>query len=411
MNVSIHAGDSPSTSSETSYASDCPSKKYLGENAVRDFYGLYRQNVHAASKKYAAASASVSNLHVTQQRGTEERFMDEDCVDDDGTLRSPRLQYIDHFFDPSSTLQQCPPQMLGIVRRRDDSAVELNHYGIGSRFVDPVSHTVSLLPEIKVVNLRENRLKDKDIANFVKKMGKFVEDIDLSYNVVGMETIKVITSHLSLDTSNLKSICMENACLSSKTLQYLCNALHNCACLTSLDLSYNAFDSQACLAYSQLVRLSRSLKYIVLKWCNIIGNKEGSNKEGSKTKINQIEAKRESGAEAILSALGDNVTIEMVDLSWNNLGTNAQPKSQSGKCVDALGKMFSNNKTILYLNLSHCHFTVNDVETLSYALNNNHTICGLHFDGNIASIDSKGFLHVLPEEDVIKETISKIETG
>lgn len=45
-----------------------------------------------------------------------------------------------------------------------------------------------------------------------------------------------------------------------------------------------------------------------------------------------------------------------------------------------------------HLDISHNCFSKQDCEILSEGLNQNHSILGLHLDGNSASVDPKGFL-------------------
>jgi hypothetical protein len=54
--------------------------------------------------------------------------------------------------------------------------------------------------------------------------------------------------------------------------------------------------------------------------------------------------------------------------------------------------VFRTNKTLIHLDISFCHFNNEDCSKLSTALEQNDTIYGIHFEGNMGYINYRGGL-------------------
>ena len=92
------------------------------------------------------------------------------------------------------------------------------------------------------------------------------------------------------------------------------------------------------------------------------------------------------GAATFLNALLKNAYLKVLDLSWNSLGA-----SEKG-LADAFFNLFSKNNI-----LAHCDFSYNNIsyETTAKAaegLNGNHSVFGLHWNGNQGFVDTDGYL-------------------
>jgi len=66
--------------------------------------------------------------------------------------------------------------------------------------------------------------------------------------------------------------------------------------------------------------------------------------------------------------------------------------------------MFAKNKSLQHVDLSHNKIKVIDCEIIAEGLKSNHSILGLHFNGNYASIDHLGFMNVGIPETFSNET-------
>jgi Leucine Rich Repeat. len=103
---------------------------------------------------------------------------------------------------------------------------------------------------------------------------------------------------------------------------------------------------------------------------------------------NQIKAQ---GGNAIINGLSSNRTLRVLDLSWNSLGLH------QSNFAKTFAEYIAENKTLLHLDLSNNYFCKEDCKVISEGLNNNHTLYGFHFHGNIGYVDAKGFL-IIPED-------------
>jgi len=103
-----------------------------------------------------------------------------------------------------------------------------------------------------------------------------------------------------------------------------------------------------------------------------------------------------SGGKAIAKMLASNNSIKVLDLSWNVIGqqkVNAM-NSKPGNIGPKWGSAFYENNTLLHLDLSFNKIAVDDCRIMGEKLRSNHTLYGIHFQGNAGKIDSLGFLEV-----------------
>lgn len=90
----------------------------------------------------------------------------------------------------------------------------------------------------------------------------------------------------------------------------------------------------------------------------------------------------------------------MLDISWNCIGQQKPGPVKPGKketrsVGQRWGEAFEVNKTLLHLDLSFNKIGVTDTTIMAEKIRENHTIYGLHFQGNCGRVDSLGFLHVI----------------
>ena len=89
-----------------------------------------------------------------------------------------------------------------------------------------------------------------------------------------------------------------------------------------------------------------------------------------------------------------------MELCFNPIGNKHKQKVD---CCPAFSELFKQNTSLLHMDMSVCGFTSTDCEKLSVGLNQNHSLIGLHFNGNGKGVDEYGFLSIdCSEEDPIK---------
>ena len=83
--------------------------------------------------------------------------------------------------------------------------------------------------------------------------------------------------------------------------------------------------------------------------------------------------------------------MRVLDLSWNSLGLNGTVFAK------AFGPYVASNTTLVHLDLSNNYLNKADSKLIAEDLKNNHSIYGIHYQGNTGYINSKGFL-IIPDE-------------
>ena len=135
---------------------------------------------------------------------------------------------------------------------------------------------------------------------------------------------------------------------------------------------------------------------------------------------------RYKGGLRLAEALETNTTLKILDLSWNLLGQwnptflgqlkmseikkrlNNKPQASSMQAYDELnqqehmqteqiigdcwGRSLENNKNLIHLDLSNNGLGEIACRAMGQRLNNNHTLYGIHLNGNATCTDSLGFL-------------------
>jgi len=102
---------------------------------------------------------------------------------------------------------------------------------------------------------------------------------------------------------------------------------------------------------------------------------------------------RGKGGSLIAKSLINNRSLIVLDGSFNSLGL-----SLNNKSAHEFKNMFIENRTLIHLDLSYNSFSESALKILKEGLKENHTILGLHLQGNKAFIDSKGFLNLNKDE-------------
>jgi hypothetical protein len=143
----------------------------------------------------------------------------------------------------------------------------------------------------------------------------------------------------------------------SESLKYLSN-------LQVLLLGYNKLTDKSCPSLATSLDSLPNLKHFSLHW-------------------NCLTAE---GASSIIAAAKENYQIKVLDLGWNSL---------SRKCSKIFISSLSNlieSGDLIHLDISANSFETVYCTTISKSLQNNHSMYGIHAEGNYCRIDSKGFM-------------------
>lgn len=138
--------------------------------------------------------------------------------------------------------------------------------------------------------------------------------------------------------------------------------------LRVLSLSKNLITDEGCKAVAEMLEVNSTyLKELKLNWNSI----------------------HSAGGILIAQSLKQNNQLKVLDLGWNSLGMYGKSEGEVGL---AWGTCLSQNKTLVHLDLSFNKILKNDVDIISEKIKVNHTIYGLHMQGNEGRTDSLGFV-------------------
>ncbi len=261
--------------------------------------------------------------------------------------------------------------------------VSLKNYGMGDKQVEALSASLSVML-IKYLDLSNNRiLKESAACSIVSKLDPHIlQKLDLSKNRLGPKSIGILCDLLT-ETSSLSSLGLESANIRPPQVQALCAAIsyrdicpytqiviHECP-LESLNLARNNIDDDGAAVIASMLKHSKLLKNLDLSWNNI----------------------RREGAVALFGAINGNSCLESLDVGYNAIGSSQDTnRSAVVALASCLGVDTGNGCSLTHLNVSHNQMNEGDCAILAKALKKNHTLMGIHVDGNAGFIDSRGFL-------------------
>lgn len=256
------------------------------------------------------------------------------------------------------------PEPMGLVKTKGkDCDLNISRYSMGDSFAEALSESFTTL-EMERVNLRSNRLTDAGARKVINNLkANVLLELDLSYNYIGLSTIAKLGQMLQSHNTALRVLKLESLRLSDATITVITRGLVYCEMLQELVLARNMIGEAGAASLSGFVKNASSLQKLDLHW-------------------NQI---RGEGARKLVKALGDAEALRVLDLSWNSL---ASPSLLN--CASPLSKLFVKHQSLSHVDLSHNLFSATDCAKIQQGLASNHTIMGLHLEGNDAKVDSQG---------------------
>jgi hypothetical protein len=258
------------------------------------------------------------------------------------------------------------PEPMGLVKSSgQDLDLNASVYSMGDCYAEAIADGISVL-DMERVTLRRNRLTDVGVRKVLGRLkANYLLELDLSYNYIGYSSIAKLTEVLQAHNAALRILRLEGLKLTDASLVILSGGLSNCDLLQELALARNSIGDLGAAALSTFVKNASALQKLDLHW-------------------NQI---RGEGAKRLVRHLVECESLRVLDLSWNALASPSQ-----ANCAGNLSKLFKNHQKLYHVDLSHNLFSAADCKAIQQGLNANHTVMGLHLDGNDASIDSQGFV-------------------
>lgn len=148
--------------------------------------------------------------------------------------------------------------------------------------------------------------------------------------------------------------------------------------LLSLDISKTWITDKVVDSLIKLLNESYNLTEVYIRWNSIRGE----------------------GAAKLFSSLVSNNTLRVFDLGWNLIGEEAI--GGLGSAVQELVELLSKNHNIVHIDLSNNGFSFAESTLIGKALEHNHSVYGIHFEGNSGWVDWKQFIHPLDRKETRK---------
>ena len=86
----------------------------------------------------------------------------------------------------------------------------------------------------------------------------------------------------------------------------------------------------------------------------------------------------------LASGLLENSSLKVLNLSWNALGSSVS--------FSLLGEAISRHSKLEHVDVSHNNIEADDMFTFSNDMDKNHSVLGIHMEGNRGSVDTLGFM-------------------
>ena len=322
------------------------------------------------------------------------------------------------------------PNPVALVKREgEDSKIEMNSHRLGDDYIKCLSKSLAVSDHVTDLILSKNRLTDASVVPLMntiqdnKPLLKRLVQFDLSYNKIGNTGALEISRYLNHSDCNLEYLNLEANCLgndnTNKILDSLINNLFSkiryvnlaqnnlnddiasklatlvssCEYLTVLILYQNQFKNYgAGLIMSELKKHLR-IKIVDLSW-NLIGNNLSEEVPKVEELIKASKNPQSSFNNAILEEL-------QTSMQYRKLGSLPPVKntSESFFCKE-LCELFHNKDTeMLHLDISYNNINYTDACKISEHIKFNHTILGIHVDGNDMEVDELGFVYPIDKSN------------
>ena len=317
------------------------------------------------------------------------------------------------------------PNPIGVVKRSGEiNKLELNNKLVGDNYIRSLCESLEVSDHLTDINLGKNRLSDISIIPLFKTiiknspLLKQISLIDLSYNKIGIAATELISQYILEVDCNLEHLNLESNNLGNNNAKKIINAIHTNldTKIRYLNLGQNIIDDEVALELSTLIHKCELLTVLIL-YQNQLGNQGGG---------------------LIMSEIKKHPKLKILDLSWNLIGTNLtdeiptldeltkasnNPKSHFDNAylnelkytmqfrrqgtlspvrigskvsyfTSQLCELFHNKSTeLIHLDISYNNINFVDSKAISENIKDNHTILGIHVDGNDMWVDELGFVY------------------
>ncbi|ETK90418.1 hypothetical protein L915_05818 [Phytophthora nicotianae] len=206
--------------------------------------------------------------------------------------RSPRTL----FLGASLAGSQTAPTLL-LRKEHNQPTFDLSHQGLGDNFIVRFAACLPELPLVECINVCDNRLTDAGISCLLRALENkpHLTSLDISSNPIGVDAANILRGYIRSNLSTLRMLALNEVSLSD----------HECARLAK-SLEYNK-------SIDRLLLRGNQIGLQVLTGTG--GDSFDENEEEEEAKPTKLL----TGGQALGSMLTANLTLQHLDLSWNQL--------------------------------------------------------------------------------------------
>ena len=299
---------------------------------------------------------------------------------------------------------------------------------MGDKYIQSLSQGLSLASHVSELSLSQNRLTDVsvkmlfDVINSNINMCKRLLSLNLGYNKIGPSAIDSLCNYIDNIDCNLEHLDLEANCLGNRLVNLVLSKINDkiASQMKYLNFAQNNLNDDVAPEFAVIGRKCEHLQVLIL-YHNHFKN---------------------FGMSLIMSELKNHCHLKFLDISWNLIGTNLNEelptRDELLKCSKDPKKVFNNaeleelkikmeypkvsllkksvsvpvlrntispftrelcelfkneNIELLHLDISHNNIGYIDCAQIAIDVKNNHTILGIHVDGNDMYIDELGFIY------------------
>ena len=338
-----------------------------------------------------------------------------------------------------------PPNPIGVLKKKGEkNSINLKNKIVGDNYLKCLNESLKISSNITKLNLEKNRLSDLSLIPLLKTvlsnnflLEKLIE-INLSYNKIGIGSIELLVKYISNVNCFLQNLNMENNLLgvinAKKIIEAISNNLRHE--IKYLNLSKNLLDDNVAFELGNLIKICENLKVLIL-YQNQLSNKGGG--------ILMKEIKNHTGLKILdlsWNLLGENLSDEPPSLQEllnnnfnknntilnnaylneikytlklrqdNNISLNEEKSNinihKIGLFTSQLCSLFHNKQSeLLHLDISYNNLNYPDCKAISEHIKYNHTILGIHVDGNDMYTDGFGFIYPVNKSEYKEDHYAK----
>lgn len=295
-----------------------------------------------------------------------------------------------------------------------------------------LSFNKGLLYKIHTLDLSNNKIGKNDIhemIEYIKDPKCNLEHLNISNNNLGDDNIRQISDALGeFAQYRMVSVDYGSNLLTNDCIPSICNMLTRCIGLRVLILNWNKLTNPGATMLIKKLRTHSEMRILDLAWNNI-GNdftrepkyEEIVNTDLTNPNRNMHNFELNETCKTMRFNFRRNPLLPPLDVKGGNkkpadkkkdpkLATKTEPLYKIPKPIpvpatpvssfaNELGQYFHESIiSLIHLDISHNNLSTTDAKFISEEIKDNHTILGIHVDGNEMTIDGLGFISPLESD-------------